>query len=135
MPTFGPGTVTLGDTPNNFECEVTGGSVTHSYEETESKTRLCDTAPRPAALSAGNDTLKLSLVNDLTASGMYAYLHAHDLETVPVTFTPNTAAGASWAGTVRLALPAEIGADEWGADLESEVEFTAAGRLTFTPAT
>lgn len=134
--TFGPGTVTFGTAPGqSFECEVTGGKVTHAYEEVEQRTRLCDTAARNPRKVRASDGLSLDLVNDLTAAGLYAYIHANDLADVPVEFVPNTADGAKWAGTVTLLLPAEIGAGEWGEELASTVELPAVGTLTFTPAT
>jgi len=127
---FGPGTVTFDG--GNFECEVSGGSVTHSYTETEKKAALCDTSAPPPTKQRGPDGLKLSLVNDLTDSGLYAYIHDNDLATVAVEYTPNTASGASWAGDVVLSLPDEIGAGAWGDDIESEVEFTSPSQFVFT---
>ena len=127
---FGPGTVTFdGDA---FECEVSGGAVTHSYTETERKAALCDTSAPPPTKQRGPDGLKLSLVNDLTESGMYAYLHANDLSTVAVEYVPNTASGAKWSGDVTLTLPDEIGAGAWGDDIESDVEFSSPSQFVFT---
>jgi hypothetical protein len=52
-----------------------------------------------------------------------------------VTATPNTADGASWViSNLPLTLPEEIGADEYGAVISSEVEWTG-GSAEFTPST
>lgn len=129
---LGPGTVTVGATPLDFSCEVIGAKITHEYEETtESRTRLCgDEVP---ASTTRSDGFTAELENDLSAAGLYAYLQGHDLDTVDFEFTPNTAAGASWTGTVVLRLPSEIGADEFGAPIASSIEWPAVGVFTFAP--
>lgn len=119
----------------SFETEVTGGSVTHGYDEIERKATLADTAkPVPKKVAAG-DTVKVNLLNDLSATGYYAFAQTNELKEGTVVYTPNTAAGASWTGTVTVLLPEEVGADEWGAELESSVEFPVTGRLAFTNGT
>jgi hypothetical protein len=132
--TFGDGTVTLGITPVDFSCEVLGGKVTHAYEEVgEARTMMCGTE-RPVSKKR-TDGLSFSLENDLTSAGLYQYLMTHDLEEVPFVFTPNTADAASWAGSVQLTLPSEIGADEYGAPIVSAVEWAGVGAFTYTAAT
>lgn len=131
---FGPGTMTIGATPLAFECEVLGGRVTHAYEDVgESRTMLCGTA-RPASKKR-TDGLSFALENDLSASGLYAYLVTNDLAEAPFAYEPNTANGATWTGTVQLTLPGDIGADEYGAPIVSAVEWGGVGLFTFTPAT
>jgi len=130
---FGPGTVTIGATPVDFSCEVLGGAVTHAYEDVgEARTMMCGTE-RPASKKR-TDGLTFTLENDLTAAGLYAYLVTNDLTSQPFTYEPNTAKGATWAGTVQVTLPAEIGADEFGSPIVSSVEWSGVGAFTFTPA-
>lgn len=130
---FGPGTMTIGTTPLAFECEVLGGKVTHAYEDVgEARTMLCGTE-RPSSKKR-TDGLSFNLENDLGAAGLYAYLVENDLTEVVFDYTPNTANGASWTGSVQLTLPAEIGADEFGAPIVSAVEWAGVGAFTFTPA-
>lgn len=134
---FGPGTVSFtatGGTAEQFEAEVTGGGVTHSYDDVDQATRMIDTSKRPPSRVRGPDGVKLNLVNNLTATGLYAFLVEHDLETAQLEFTPHTADGASWAGEVTLQLPAEVNASEWGEELKSELTLTAVSLFTFTPA-
>ena len=132
---LGPGTLTIGEgTPSDFSCEVMGGKVTHEYEEiSEKRTRLCGTVI-PAQESRG-DGFAFDLENDLSAAGLYAFLQTNDLTEQTVTYTPNTANGAEWAGPCIMKLPAETGADEFGQPIASSVEWTAVGKLTFTAAT
>jgi hypothetical protein len=133
--TLGDGTLTLGSgTPTDFSCEVLGARVTHTYETVgESRTMLCGTV-RPAE-EKRTDGLGFDIENDLTSAGMYSYILAHDLEETPFVFTPNDADLASWAGSVVLKLPADIGAPEYGAAIVSTVEWAGVGKFTFTPAT
>jgi hypothetical protein len=134
---FGPGTVTIGaGTPLAFECEVLGFKVKHSYEEVGTKrTTMCNEVR--GAKKARTDAVSFKLENDLTPAGLYAYLQARPDAENPdaeaLDFTPNTASGANWTGNVYPTLPAEIGADEYGAPIVSEVEWEASGLLTFTP--
>jgi hypothetical protein len=131
---FGPGTVTVMTTPINIEAEVLGGKITHTYEDVgESHTHM--DGSQHAASRNRTDGVSLSVENDLTDAGIYYLLQQHDLETAPIVFTPNTANAASWAGTVQLSLPAEIGADEFGAYIVSQVEWAGVGKFTFTAGT
>jgi hypothetical protein len=139
MPVFGPGSITLtiaGGTAEPFEFEVTGGSIQHAYEETEKKARLGDTAKPAPIRTRGSDALRLSCANDLSATGLYSVCQDNDLAVATMSFIPNTVSGASWSGDVTLALPEEIGASEWGAEIESEFTFQSAStdNFTFTPA-
>ena len=132
--TFGPGTITLGTTPVDFSGEVLGGKVTHAYEDIGEARTMLNGDVRPASRKR-TDGLTFNLENDLTAAGLYQYLVTNDLQTVAFDFTPNDADAASWAGEIVLTLPADIGADEFGAALASAVEWAGVGAFTFTPAT
>lgn len=131
---LGPGTLTFGTgTPSDFAGEVLGASITHDYEEVGESRTMLDGTPR-AASKRRNDGLKVSVENDLTAAGLYQYLSDNDLQEVEFTFTPNTAAGAKWIGTVVATLPSEVGADEYGTPIVSDAELAGVGEFTFTPA-
>lgn len=136
---FGPGTITIGgaavDGGVDFSCEVMGGKIQHSYESVgAARTPLCGT-PKPAGRRR-EDSVTLQLENDLTSEGVYAYCLSLGEDPAPkeIEFTPNTADGASWSGTVVPLLPGDIGADEYGAALTSSVTWPAVGLLQFTPA-
>ena len=129
---LGEGTLTLGDGPDDFSGEVLGAKVTHEYTDVGSARTMLDGTVRPAGQTR-TDGLSASLENDLTAAGLYAYLEANDGAEVAMTFTPNTQDGASWAGTVVCRLPGEVGADEFGAPIASEIELPGVGRFAFTP--
>ena len=133
---FGPGTIEIGATGSevDFAGEVLGGNVTHTYEEIgESRTMLDGTVR--ASSSRRVDGLAFTVENDLTAAGLYSTLFTGDGTEEPFTYTPNTEGAAAWAGKIKLSLPAEVGADEFGAPIVSTVELTGVGAFTFTPAT
>lgn len=132
---LGPGTLTIKvgaqGTDTAFSCEVLGASVTHDYEENDTRRMLCGTVRGGGG--SRTDGFKASIENDLTAAGLYKFLFDHDLQSADVTFTPNTDDGAKWVvAGVTLQLPDEIGADEFGNPIASEVEWTG-GIATFTP--
>jgi len=133
---LGPGLVTIGATPLDFSCEVVGATVTHEYEEvSEAVTRLCgDSLP---GTETRQDGFTAELHNDITETGLYAYLYQNDMTDQPFEYTPNTEVGtttpAVWSGTIRLRLPSEIGADEFGSPIGSEIEWLAVGPLVFAP--
>lgn len=130
---LGNGTLQLGDTPNAFEGEVVGASITHEYDEAESRTMLNGDIRQ--GNSTRTDGLTASVENDLTAAGLYAFLNTNDGAQVDMTFTPNTSDGASWTGKVVCRLPGSIGADAYGDPIASEVELPGVGTFSFTPAT
>lgn len=133
---FGPGTVTVGATGTelDFSGEVLGGKVTHTYEDSGEARTMLNGDVRPASKNR-TDGLTFNLENDLTSAGLYAWLITNDLTEQDFAYTPNTPGAASWAGTIQVTLPADIGADEYGTPIISSVEWAGVGAFTFTPAT
>lgn len=132
--TFGPGTIELGATGSevDFSGEVLGGSVGHEYSEVgEARTML--SGDKRGASETRTDSLTFNLENDLTAAGLYQFTITNDGVDVPFTYTPNTTAAATWAGTVTIKLPGTVGADEFGQPLVSDVTWNGVGAFTFTP--
>jgi len=132
---FGPGTLTVGDGETDYACEVLGGGVVHAYEEVgEARTTLCGTTK--SAARKRSDSLKFTLENDLTDTGLYAMLVGFGDDPPPTTFeyTPNTASAASWSGTIIPLAPGEVSADEYSKPLGSSVEWPGVGLFTFVPA-
>ena len=133
---LGPGDVEVevgtGGTTTSFACEFANAKVLHDYEDVgDDRTMLC--GQKRAAGKQRYDGFGGELENDLSAAGLYKFLMDHDLETATVTFTPNTADGAKWViSGLTLTLPEEIGADEFGAPIASEVEW-GGGTAVFTP--
>jgi hypothetical protein len=134
---LGPGTLTLGTAPKDFSGECLGASVKHTYTDVGDNRIMLDGTAR-AASKVRVDGFKCKVENDLTANGLYQFLQTNDLTDQAITYTPNTAGAAKWAGTVKVQLPDEIGADEFGKPIISEPEWDASGgtgKFTFTPGT
>lgn len=132
---LGPGLVTIGTSPLDFTCEVVGASITHEYEQVgEERTRLCGDIV--SASEQRRDGFTASLENDLAAGALYDYLQNNDLTDADFEFTPNNTVGAKWSGSVRLRLPASIGADSFGEPIASDIDWKAVGTgvFAFTPA-
>lgn len=131
---LGDGSITLGTAPTEFAGEVLGATITHEYEDIGEERTMLDGTVRPAQQKR-TDGFTASVENDLTAAGLYQYLQTNDMTEVAFVFEPNSADGATWTGTVKLNLPASIGADEYGAPIVSDVELKGVGTFTFAPAT
>lgn len=131
---LGDGTLTLGSTPSDFSGEVLGAKITHEYEDIGEKRTMLDGTIRPAQQKR-TDGFTASVENDLTAGGIYQYLVTNDLVEVAIAFTPNTADGAKWTGTVVATLPGEVGSDEYGSPIVSDIELKGVGTFAFAPAT
>lgn len=135
---LGPGTLEIGDTAEtltDFSGEVKSGQIKHDYETVGEKRRFLDGTGRDPERTR-NDGAAFELENDMSAAGLYAYLQGlgENPAAKHFRYTPNTAAGAVWAGKLFPLLPASVGADEYGAPLASSVEWPGDGIFSFTPA-
>lgn len=134
---FGPGTVTYtvdAGTPVSFAGEVKGGGINHAYEEVGEAITYLDGTGDPASEVRG-DSVTFECDFDLSASGFYNFMWTNDTLDAAIVYTPNTAGGASWAGTVRVKLPETASADAFGAKISGTVNHQFVGNATFTPAT
>lgn len=132
---LGPGTIsaTVGGAEIDFSGECLTATIKHEYEDVGESRTMLDGSKRGAS-QVRNDGISASVENDLTAAGLYKWLIDNDGQEAEVTYTPNTGAGAKWVlSGVTLRLPSEIGADEYGSPLASEVEWLG-GTAEFTPA-
>jgi hypothetical protein len=114
-----------------------GASVKHTYAEVgDTRTMLNGDVRLPT--KSRYDGFKCKVENDLTANGLYKFLMDNDLTDQTIEYVPNTVGAAKWSGTVKVTLPDEIGADEFGKPIISEPEWDASGgtgKFTFTAGT
>lgn len=129
---MGPGTITVGATPLDFSAEVRSVTIAHEYDEQSEAVTYLDGSGSPASLARA-DSVTFEADNDLSAQGIYSYCESNDLTEQPFTYTPSTADAASWAGTVQVRLPEEIGADAYGNPIASSTTWSAVGKFAFTP--
>jgi hypothetical protein len=132
MPTFGPGTLTIGATGAEIDvsCLVNSMRITSSKDEGDSTTKLCGT------VKPGKVTYTYSLTGNIdidsdTPDGLFALSQAEPGTEQPFEFTPNTEGETSAAGTLIID-PLDFGADEFGDDMTSDLEFSLVGAPVYT---
>lgn len=132
MPTFGPGTLNIGATGTAIDvsCLVNSMRITSSKDEGDSTTKLCGTV-RP-----GKVTYTYSLAGNIDVDsndpdGLFALSQVAPGTQQPFTFVPNTADETEAAG-ILIIDPLDFGADEYGDDLTSDLEFAIVGPPSYT---
>jgi hypothetical protein len=130
--TLGPGTLEIGSVGSEIDvsCLVNNAVIAADKDEGDATTKLCGdvragTVTYTYALSGNMDT------DVADAAGFFALSQSAPGSQQTFTFTPNTAAGTSATGTLVID-PLDFGADESGADLTSDFEFTIIGKPTYT---
>lgn len=132
MPTFGPGTLQIGETGTEIDvsCLVNSMRITMSKDEGDSTTKLCGTV-KPGKLTY---TYSLSGNIDVDSddpNGLFALSQEVPGTEIPFVFTPNTGAITSAAG-VLIIDPLDFGGDEYGDDMTSDLEFSLVGIPEYT---
>jgi hypothetical protein len=130
--TLGPGVLTIGATGTEIDvsCLVNNALISAEKDESDATTKLC------GDVRAGTVTYTYSLSGNMDTdvgdvSGFFALSQEAPGSQQAFVFTPNTATGTSATGTLVID-PLDFGADEAGADLTSDFEFTIVGRPTYT---
>lgn len=131
MPNLGPGTLKIGPTATQIDvsCLINNARVETDKDQDDDRYHLCGTA------TPGRITYTYKLTGNLdtdseTDAGIFAYSQEHAGETVDFEFVPNTAAGTSATGQLIID-PLDFGADEFGAPMDSDFEFSILGKPTF----
>ena len=124
---LGPGTLSIGATGTAIDvsCLVNNAVISADKDEGDATTKLCgDTRPGSVtytySLSGNMDT---DIADD---AGIFALSQNAPGTQQDFTFTPSTAAGTTATGVLTID-PLDFGADESGADLTSDFEFTIVG--------
>lgn len=133
--TFGPGTFTIkigAGTAVDYSGECTSFVVNHSYSEVGSERTMLNGDKRRAKKRRDTDSVTIGLEPSLDTGGLYATIHANDLATATLEYTPNTVDAAKWAGDVELALPEAIEGAEYGSPITASLTLRAITTLVFT---
>lgn len=132
MPTFGPGTLQIGEVGSEIDasCLVNSLRITASKDEGDSVTKLCGN------VTPGKITYTYSMSGNIdtdtdTGSGLFALSQASPGTEVPFTFTPNTPTETTATGNLIID-PMDFGADEFGDTMNSDVEWTLVGAPDYT---
>lgn len=133
MPKLGPGTLEIGEvgTEVDASCLVNGMAITSDSDKDDDKTMLCGTVKAGAITFTYTMEGNVDIDPEAGAAGLFALSQDHAGEQVPFTFTPNTADGTTATGVVTVA-PLDFGADEFGADLSSDLSWSLVGKPTYT---
>lgn len=129
---LGPGTLKIGQTGTLIDCSclVNNAVISADKDEGDTTTKLCGTQ-RVGAITY---TYSLSGNMDVDAgksSGFFALTQSQAGAQVDYEFTPSTAMGTKAVGKLVLD-PLDFGADEYGAALASDFEFSCTGKPTYT---
>ena len=125
---LGPGTLTL-DGTNDFSTQASAVRLTPSVNSEDGTPTLAE--PEPAPLSTVSWALNVDAIQDFEEpAGLVNYLMDNALDEVEFLWTPATADGTSYAGTVQL-VPIEIGGDV-AVQVVTSVELPLVGAPTRT---
>jgi hypothetical protein len=129
---FGPGTLTLGEvgTPIDVSCQVISCQVTWEKDKDEDVVVLCGETVGGSTIYTAQ--LTGEMFQDVAdAAGILFYSWEHKGETVPFTFEPSTAAGATCTGNV-IVDPLSFGSDEPKANMTSDFTWDCVGEPVLT---
>jgi hypothetical protein len=129
---LGPGTLSIGltGTPVDVSCLVNNAVVAADKNQGDSTTKLCGTV-KPGAVTY-DYTLGGNIDTDIAEeSGFFALTQEQAGKELDYTFTPNTEAGTTAAGTL-IVDPLDFGGDTSGETMVSDFEFALVGQPTYT---
>jgi hypothetical protein len=134
------GTLLIGPTAGalDMSCQLTNVRITSAYSDDGSTvTTLCgDTKPAPRKLDGHK--LEGTFVQDFDvddpATGVIAYVWAHDLEVVAYEFVPNDQGAPTISGTLQIEIPADTYGGDVNARITSDFVWNLQEKPTFTPA-
>jgi hypothetical protein len=129
---LGPGTLTVGEVGAviDISCQINNAVVEWDKDKDDDQTVLCgDVVPGSTTYTA---TLSGNLFQDLDdGDGIVAFSWANKGNAYPFEFVPNTAVGATVAGSVVVD-PISVGGDEMKANMASDFEWDIVGEPTLT---
>jgi hypothetical protein len=142
MVTLGPGTLKIGAatagtgtppaiTPQiDISCQINGARISADKKQDDPKTKLCGT------VTPGKVTYDYTLSGNMDtdpdkAAGIFKFSQEHAGQLVDYEFIPNTV-GVTGAKGQLMMDPLDFGADEYGAPLDSDFEWSLMGQPTYT---
>lgn len=128
MTVLGPGTLKIGQVGSEIDasCLINNARVTPNKDEGDSKTMLCGTVKAGSVRYTFALSGNLDIDPEAGEDGLFALSHLAKGTQVPFEFVPNTAEGTACKGTIVID-PLDFGADDYGAELDSDFEWTLVG--------
>lgn len=123
---LGPGTLRFTDAAGlDFSCQVSKARVKWAKDKDDDVTMLCGDVK--AGITTYTSQLTFTVDQDLSdPAGLVFFSWTNKGTQAGVEFVPNTAAGAAVTGTVVVD-PIEVGGDEGGKDMTSDVTWDYVG--------
>lgn len=128
---LGPGILKIGATATMIDvsCLLNNGAITADKDEGDSTTKLC------GDVRAGSVTYTYKLTGNVDTdvadeAGLFALSQDAPGTVQDFSFTPSTAEGTTATGQLIID-PLDFGADEMGADLTSDFEFSIVGKPVY----
>ena len=133
MTTFGPGTLTIGATGAEVDasCLVNKLRITATVDAGDPTTKLCGTVKAGARTYGWEMTGNVDIDPEEGLAGLFGLSQSSYGTEQAFVFTPNTAAVASVEG-VLIIDPLDFGADEYGAEMTSDLTWTLVGAPVYT---
>lgn len=132
MPTLGPGTLKIGPAASalDISCQINNARIAADKTQDDPRTKLCGT------VTPGKITYDYALSGNLDTDtddpdGIFAYSQEHAGQQVEFEFVPNTVGVTGAKGTLIID-PLDFGADEFGAPLDSDFEWSVLGQPVYT---
>lgn len=132
MPNLGPGTLTVGPVGSaiDISCQINNARIATEKDQDDSRTKLCGT------VTPGKVTYTYNLSGNMdtdteTAAGIFAFSQLNAGSIQDFSFIPHTATGTKAVGKLMID-PLDFGADEFGAPLDSDFEWSLVGAPTYT---
>jgi len=98
---LGPGTLTLGATPQDVSCQVENAALEWNKSSSSAIYTLCGAMVPPLPLYAAHLTGRV-VQDNMQGSGLAAYCYTNMGKQVAFVFTPNTADAAKYTGTLII---------------------------------
>lgn len=126
---LGNGTLTVGTVPLDISAQVVGAILSSELDTGDAITVLTGEQLMSGATTTAS--LTGSIILDPNTGGIGEFSYTNHGQVVPFTFAPNTASGLSVAGELTMT-KLDIGADEYGALLQPDFEWSVVGEPTVT---
>jgi len=129
---LGPGVLKIGATGTAIDvsCLLNNAVIASDKDEADSTTKLCGST-RPGSVTYSFTLSGNVDVDILTSTGLFGLSQSAAGTQQAFEFTPNTAAGTKATGMLVID-PLDFGADEMGADLTSDFEWSIVGKPAYT---
>lgn len=126
---LGAGTLTVGTVPLDISAQVVGATLASSLDTGDAITVL--TGEQLTSGATTESTLSGSIILDPNTGGIGEFSWTNHGLVVPFDFTPNTASGMTVTGELMMTR-LDIGADEYGALMNPDFEWTVVGEPAVT---